>query len=224
VNFVRKAELLSVFRITIAGCGSHARRPFARHYEDDPEICELFLGHFAYLAGLESGLNECGRNHTNVKAVRDVYAREVWNELFECAELAKINHSKATKIGDAACYVLDHRAELTAYLDDTRLCEDNNFSERMLRMEKMIEKCSHFRATLEGRFVLDILRTVNQTAIAADARIHDYIVSILMTPREELELNPQNFTSYAWANAGPSHRATLDREKRDPPLRTLFEG
>jgi hypothetical protein len=224
VNFVRKAELLSIFRIKVAGCSSHARRPFARYYEDDPETCELFLGHFSYLAGLESGLNEIGRNHANVKAVRDIHAREVWSDIFECAEMAKTMHSKSTKIGDAACYLLDHRVELTAYLDDARLCENNNFSERMIRMEKMIEKCSHFRATLEGRFVLDILRTEIQTAIAANARIHDYLVAMLKTPREVLELNPKNFTSYAWAAAVTNRCAALGSEDRDPPLRTFFEA
>jgi hypothetical protein len=136
----------------------------------------------------------------------------------------KKEHSKATKIGDAACYILDHRAELTAYLDDARLCDNNNFNERMLRVEKMIEKCSHFRATLEGRFVLDILRTEIQTAIAADARILEYFVHTLMSPREQIEANPQNYTTYAWANVVPNHRATLNRENRDPPLRTVFEA
>lgn len=37
----------------------------------------------------------------------------------------------------------------------------------MLRMEKIIESNSLFRKTLKGRFSLDIMRSMLQTAVAA---------------------------------------------------------
>jgi hypothetical protein len=49
----------------------------------------------------------------------------------------------------------------------------------MLRTEKLIENSSMFRQTLEGRFVLDIIRTVLQTAVAAGVPAHDYLTSVL---------------------------------------------
>ncbi len=43
-----------------------------------------------------------------------------------------------------------------------------------------------FRKTLEGRFVLDVVRTILQTAVAAGAPVHDYLVSVLRTSEDEI--------------------------------------
>jgi hypothetical protein len=68
--------------------------------------------------------------------------------------------SKATTLGAAARYVINHFDALTAYLDDPRLEPTNSLRERMLRTEKLIEGSSMFRTSLEGRFVLDVVRTI----------------------------------------------------------------
>jgi hypothetical protein len=52
----------------------------------------------------------------------------------------------------------------------------NNFSERMLRLERLIENNALFRQTLNGRFCLDIIRTILQTAIAAKVDLQLYIM------------------------------------------------
>jgi hypothetical protein len=39
--------------------------------------------------------------------------------------------------------------------------------------EKLIEESSMFRKTLQGRFALDIIRTVLQTAVAAGVPVHE---------------------------------------------------
>ncbi|MBN1960844.1 MAG: transposase [Deltaproteobacteria bacterium] len=95
--------------------------------------------------------------------------------------------SKETKLGEAARYIIKNYDKLTAYLDDPRLEITNNFSERMLRLEKLIEASSLFRTSLEGRFALDIMRSVLQTAIAAKAPLQDYILSVLMKPMDDIE-------------------------------------
>lgn len=73
-------------------------------------------------------------------------------------------------------YILKHYDKLTKYLDDPRLEPTNNMRERLLRMEKLIEKRSMFRKRLEGRFVLDIVRTVLQTAVASGVPVQDYLI------------------------------------------------
>jgi hypothetical protein len=87
---------------------------------------------------------------------------------------------------------------LTAYLDDPRLEESNTPRERMLRTEKLIESSSLFRRSLEGRFVLDVVRTVLQTAVAAGAPVHEYLVSVLRTGEEEIAQHPERFAPLAW--------------------------
>ena len=106
--------------------------------------------------------------------------------------------SRGTKLGAAARYITRNYNRLTAYLDDPRLEATNNFRERMLRTEKLIEKSSMFRITLEGRFALDIIRTVAQPAVAARIPVHQYLTSILKANPDEIERNPERFTPYAW--------------------------
>jgi hypothetical protein len=85
----------------------------------------------------------------------------------------------------------------------------HNFSERMLRLEKLIESSSMFRVTLEGRFALDIMRTVLQTAVAARAPLQQYMLDVLRTPHADIEADPGSFTPHAWAaaNSSPSAEA-----------------
>ena len=50
---------------------------------------------------------------------------------------------------------------------------------------------SLFRRSLEGRFVLDIVRTILQTAVAADVPVHDYLVSVLRADDKLIATHPQ---------------------------------
>ena len=73
----------------------------------------------------------------------------------------------------------------------------------MLRTEKLIEKNSLFRKSLEGRFVLDIVRTVLQTAVAASIPVHQYLVDVLMSADDAIRDRPEDFTPYAWTDGFP---------------------
>ncbi|MCP5070916.1 MAG: transposase [bacterium] len=101
----------------------------------------------------------------------------------------------------AARYIINHFDALTAYLDDPQLEQTNNLRERMLRMEKLIQSSAMFRRSLEGRFVLDVVRTVLQTAVAAGVPVHEYIVSVLRANDDDLAQHPDRFTPHAWALA-----------------------
>ena len=198
-NLVKAPDLLKRFSIRQIGCYSHARRPFALYEDEDPERCGYMLHLFLGLAIHEGQLDEFGRNRENVLAVRGHESRELWKEILQLAqEMAEI-WSKATTLGTAARYIIKHFDTLTAYLDDPHLEPTNNLRERMLRMEKLIEGGSLFRRSLEGRFVLDIVRTILQTAVAADVPVHDYLVSVLRADDELIAAHPRQFTPHAWA-------------------------
>jgi hypothetical protein len=85
----------------------------------------------------------------------------------------------------------------------------NNFSERMLRLEKLIEASSLFRTTLEGRFALDIMRSVLQTAVAAHAPLQEYILSVLRASPDDVAAAPATYSPREWvaANTRPSAAA-----------------
>jgi hypothetical protein len=158
-------------------------------------MLHLFTG----LAMHEQLLDEVGRNRDNVLAVRQADSRRLWGNIKELATTMTAKWSKSTKLGAAARYILKHYDTLTAYLDDPRLQPTNNLQERMLRTEKLIENSSMFRLSLEGRFVLDIIRTMLQTAVAARVPVREYLVDVLRADAEEIERHPERFTPHAWA-------------------------
>ena len=199
-NLLRDPELLKRFNFKLIGCSAHARRPFALYEHEDPVNCPFMLHLFRGLAIHEKELDEIGRNSQNVLAVRQVDSRRMWDEIKRLAEKMKAKWSKATKLGVASRYILRHYDKLTAYLDDPRLEPTNNMRERMLRTEKLIENSSMFRRSLEGRFVLDIVRTVLQTAVAARVPVHEYLLSVLRANPEEVSNHPERFTPLAYAN------------------------
>jgi hypothetical protein len=200
-NLVTSAELLSRFNVRLVGCAAHARRPFAINHDDDPERCDLMLHLFTGLAIHEDVLNHVGRNRENVLAVRGNDSRKLWGDILEFGKHMSEIWSKGTKLGTGARYIVNHIDALTAYLDDPRLDAWNNQRERLLRTEKLIEASSLFRRSLEGRFVLDVVRTVTQTAVAADVPVHEYVVWVLRASEEEVAAHPDRFTPHAWAKA-----------------------
>ena len=56
-----------------------------------------------------------------------------------------------------------------------------------------------FRKSLEGRFALDIVRTVLQTAVASGVPVRDYLMSVLRADPKEVTENPERFTPLAYA-------------------------
>jgi len=210
VNNVTDEELSDKFNITRAGCSSHSRRPFALYESEAPEQCGDILHLFKGLALFEELLTEQGRNKENVTAVRDKYSRFCWQEIKQaCHDLIK-DWSPSTKLGTGANYIINHYNALTVYLDEPRLQSSNNFSERMLRMEKLIEKNSMFRQTLEGRFALDVLRSVYQTATISGVPLNDYIIDILKTDPQKIADNPEDYTPSNWRQRHLSSASDID--------------
>ena len=107
--------------------------------------------------------------------------------------------SKATKLGGAAHYILRHYKNLTAYLDNPIISISNDFSERILRMEKLIQANALFRNSLEGRFGLDINRSILQTGIAAHATLQDYVIYVLRASPVDVQTHPENFTALPYS-------------------------
>ena len=212
VNLVSDSEIAERFAIEYAGCTSHARRPFAIYENEDPDLCAYMLHLFKGLYICEKGLDLFGRNETNVRAVRGVDSRQMWEEIKELAELMTKKWSKATKLGDAAHYILRHYSKLTAYLENPAISVSNDFSERMLRMENLIEANSLFRNSFEGRFALDINRSILQTAIAARAPLQDYTNYVLRASPEDVAAHPEEFTALAYTKKFPAPYA----ESEDP--------
>lgn len=204
-NLITDPTLTSWLSVTQAGCSYHARRPFALHEDDDPDLCAYILHSFKGLAIFEGGLDAAGRNVENTIAVRTVDEKAAWEQIKSGAELIARKWAKGTPLGDGAHYILRHFERLTYYLRDHRLMSSNNFSERMLRIERLIENGALFRQTLEGRFALDIMRSVIQTAIAAGANPKEYITWVMRMPIDVVASAPHEFTPRAYIASKPQN-------------------
>ena len=207
VNLISDPALSERLQVTYAGCAYHARRPFAIHQAQDPELCEWILHEFKGLAIFEGGLDAAGRNRDNTTAVRDTDERETWEQIKYYAYLIAKKWSAASELGKAARYIIKNYEKLTYYLQDHRLAISNNFSERMLRLERLIENNALFRQTLGGRFSLDIIRTVLQTAIAAKVDLQLYLMWVMSMPAEVVDAAPADFTPLAFARLKSQHIA-----------------
>ncbi|MBI3183780.1 MAG: hypothetical protein HYZ28_16710 [Myxococcales bacterium] len=76
-----------------------------------------------------------------------------------------------------------------------------------MRLEKLIEASSLFRTSLEGRFAMDILRSVLQTAVAARAPLEEYLLALLRAAPGEVAAEPARFTPRDWV-AATAHRSS----------------
>jgi hypothetical protein len=207
-------ELREKFSMTLAGCGSHARRPFWRFRDDDEDLCYFMARGFALLARVENLIDARGRTKENVLKMRGKYGAWIW--------LAMRNRCEASLTGqmpDArpfargvtpniwppgsdlykACnYLVNNFESLTVYLKNPALHYTNNAIERALRVEKCMLSSSKFRGTKRGRAVLDILRTINATCTAADIDPTIYF-RFIYKHRKDLEVHPEKFTPFAVA-------------------------
>jgi hypothetical protein len=64
----------------------------------------------------------------------------------------------------------------------------------MLHLDKLIEASSVFRASPSGRFVLDVVRPVLQTADAVGAPLQECVLHIVQNPPEHIAAAPEQFT------------------------------
>lgn len=216
-NLVTDPQLLKRFCIVIAGCSSHARRPFALNEDADPVYAPYMLDQFRQLALHERVLDQVGRNQVNVSTVRNKYSLPVWERIKEIAEKMQRKWPRGTPLGTAARYIIRHYEKLTVYLRDSRITPTNNMRERLLRLEKLIENGSMFRRSIEGRAVLDILRTVLQTAVAAGTPVHKYLVDILKADPEDITEHPERYTPHAWKQRQTGKADAAGKKSVDSP-------
>lgn len=198
-NLVSNSVLLKYLSINYAGCASHARRPFAIFEDQDPDLCSFILHMFRGLSINERSLLLNGRNRENTLAVRLHDSLPMWEVIKDLAQKIANKWPATSELGEGARYILKNYKKLTYYIEDPRICLSNNFSERMLRMEKLIEANALFRTRLEGRFALDIVRTMLQTAIAAQTNPKNYLKWLMMSDAEKISESPENFTPLAFS-------------------------
>jgi Transposase IS66 family len=196
-NHVTDPSVTSRVDITYAGCASHARRPFKRHQALDPENCIDALDYFRALFHIEE-LIEDGRTRDRAE-IRRESSLPFWEDLKELCEGLRSKWSPVTVLGEGIEYLLGNYDALTRYCHDPRLPLSNDLSERLLRYEKLMDRSSFGRETVEGRARYDIIRSFWQTCVAAGVDPTFALLDVLHSPPETVESSPSSFTPHAIA-------------------------
>lgn len=188
------------FEIEFFGCTAHARRPFYRYRERDPDLCYFMLRAFAILARVEDKIEDSGNTEKNIIYHRQKYSKVIWKIIHKkCLEI--MNGKKwppGSNLYEAAEYIIKHYKKLTKYLYNAEINPNNNISERVLRSDKIMQVASKFRVTEKGRVIIDILRTIVMTCSAAEVPVKDYLLYVFKNSRDATK-NPQNYTPFAFA-------------------------
>ena len=188
-NHVTDPDVLKRVSISYAGCASHARRPFKRHFDHDPEECEVALDLIRSVFHLEE-ISKGASDKLKLE-IRSENSMWSWNELkAHCLELQE-KWSPSTALGEGIEYVISNFEQLTLYCRDVRLPVSNDLSERLLRYEKLMDRSSFGRETIEGRARYDIIRSFWQTCVSAGIDPTFALIDILITPHEKVLEKPE---------------------------------
>lgn len=166
----------------LAGCWAHARRPFARIEDDDPDA-KIMVGLIHELYEIERRADAAETSLTERARLRDVWSRPIVERIRCFAHDLDRKHPGAGghPCGKGARYILNQWYTLVKFLDHAVLRLDNNLAEGDLRMVALIRKNSLYlgAASAGPRFAacLSILRSCRL------ARINpaDYLADITPT-------------------------------------------
>lgn len=112
--------------IVLAGCWAHAARRFKEAAEDHPQAKPI-CGKIAELFAIDAKATSLEHK----AKLRDTESRQVVKDILQ--QMYQLAVPSTTSLGSAARYVLKYQRELSVFLDDARVCLDNNATERALR-------------------------------------------------------------------------------------------
>jgi len=198
----------------LAGCWAHARRPFARHEDQDRDAQAMVL-RIHELYEIERRADLVGVSLSERGSMRDALSRPVVDGIRAFALILNAKHPGAGghPCGKGARYILNQWFDLVKFLDHPELRLDNNLAEGDLRMVALIRKNSLYlgAANAGPRFAacLSILRSCRL------ARINpaDYLAEITPTLITWRQRQRANLPTPDLAELTPKRWATEHREK-----------
>ncbi len=192
----------------LAGCWAHARRPFARIEDSDPDAAAMVqLIHDLY--AIEDRADAAEAASDERRRLRDRLSRPIVERIRAFTQMLDAKHPDkgGHPCGRGGRYILNQWYELVKFLDHPELRLDNNLAEGDLRMVALIRKNSLFLGAPSAgpRFAacLSVLRSCRL------ARINpaDYLTAVTPTLIDWRRLDRANrltpelgeLTPKAWA-------------------------
>jgi hypothetical protein len=193
----------------LAGCWSHARRPFARFEDKDPDAASMVrLIHELYL--VEDQATAGGASLDERRRLRDQLSRPIVERIRAFALILAAKHPDkgGHPCGTGARYILNQWYALVKFLDHAELRLDNNLAEGDLRMVALIRKNSLYlgAASAGPRFAacLSVLRSCRLARINPADYLADVIPTLIahrrrrranLPPPELAELTPKAWSA-----------------------------
>lgn len=160
---------------------------------------------FLILEQIEDRIDKLGRTSANIERYRGRYSTKVWAAIrkrrvsvVQGERVYGHYWPKTSKLYGACDYIINNYEKLAVNLRDTRLPENNNLAECVMRRDKIMQDASKFRKTDERLLRIDILRTIVHTCSAANVDLKDYLIFIFKN-RNKIEVDPASHTPYAFA-------------------------
>ena len=156
-------------KLKLANCWGHARREFLS-YEEDPKARRV-IRVIQRLYRLEKQVKD--ELPETVLAQRQRKTKKLLQALFKWIDTLKLlpNHG----LGKAFRYVQLRKVPLMRFLDDPRICPDNNASERVLRTVVVGRKNHYGSRSERGTKVAALLYSLVESAELAGVNPHDYL-------------------------------------------------
>lgn len=194
----------------LAGCWAHARRPFARFEEKDPDAAAMVrLIHEIYV--IEDQADTAEATPIERQRLRDRLSRPIVERVRAFALILNAKHPDkgGHPCGTGARYILNQWFDLVKFLDHAELRLDNNLAEGDLRVVALIRKNSLYlgAASAGPRFAacLSVLRSCRL------ARINpaDYLAAVTPTLIDWRRLCRANLPTPDLAGLTPKRWAAL---------------
>lgn len=174
---------------TRCGCWSHVRRKFFDALKTAPEeagyvieqILEIYLVEYEAVERKILGTDA----H---KALRQAKTKSIVDALFIWLEQEQKKHLPKGPLGKAISYAINQKEALKIFLDEPKVCVDNNLSERNLRLIALGRKNFLFVGHDEGGKNLAILQSLVSSCIANDVNPQEYLSDVLM----RVQTHPQS--------------------------------
>ncbi len=163
----------------LAGCNAHARRPYAKLADENPDAAAMVrLYAELYAVETEARTGPPEQLQERRRTLRKTRSRAIMDRIeAEAARIATAYPSRHP-LAIAGRYIANHRDVLRRFLDEPRLPPDNNAAENALRINDLIRKNSLFFGSEDGGHRAVIALTILHSCRMAKVDPLTYLKSV----------------------------------------------
>lgn len=167
-------------QITLVGCLYHARRKFMEVIKLAPQadgVSTHVISLIAKLSTIESEIKSLSSE--DKKTIREEKAKPVLDELYDFLSSNQPHIPPKSLLGKAVAYTLNQWPKLLTYLQDGRLENNNNLSERAIKPFVMGRKAWLFADSVEGAEAAAIIYSLIETCKHHHVEPYDWLRYVL---------------------------------------------